>query len=122
MAASPTPDFTVSDADKLAIASHVVPAIMESFRAMSAEGVVTADDVIDTLSLGIATMLENDTHIRTPEDTEAAMQSVETFVNRWARRLRDGRSSPDGPSFLAKSIDKYRAELAEIEAQAADQS
>ncbi len=118
MAASPTPDFAASEADKLSIASHVVPAIMQTFRTMSSDQVATADDVIDVLSLCIATMLENDTSITTPEDTQAAMQSIETFVNRWARRLRDGRSSPDGPSFLTRSIEKYRAELAELEAQA----
>ncbi|MET3712655.1 hypothetical protein ABIC65_003373 [Sphingomonas trueperi] len=122
MAASPTPDFTVSDADKLSIAGHVVPGIMESFRAMSSEGVVTADDVIDVLSLCIATMLENDTHITTPKHTRDAMKTVETFVTRWARRLRDDRTTADAPSFLARSTERYRAELAEIEAQAGGQS
>lgn len=119
MAATPIPDFTVSDENKKAIAAHVVPAMMQTFQAMSSDRVATADDLIDTLSLCIASLLENDTHITTPEDTTAAMQSIETFVNRWARRLRDARSSPDAPSFLAQSIEKYRAELAEIEAQAA---
>lgn len=122
LAQSPTPDFTVSDEDKLSIAAHVVPAMMQTFRAMSSDRVATADDLIDTLSLCIASLLENDTHITTPKHTKDAMRSIETFVRRWARRLRDERPSTDGPSFLMRSIEQYRAELAEIEAQAGGQS
>ncbi|UYY79558.1 hypothetical protein [Sphingomonas sp. R1] len=122
MAATPTPDFTVSDENKKEVAAHIVPAMMQTFRAMSSDRVATADDLIDTLSLCIASLLENDTHITTPKHTKDAMQSIETFVRRWARRLRDERPSPDAPSFLMRSIEQYRAELAEIEAQGDSQA
>ncbi len=115
MAASPTPDFTVADEDKLPIAAHIVPAIMQTLASMSDDNVATADDVLDVLAICIASIMENDTHITTPKHTRQALETIDTFIKRWARRLRDERPAPDAPSFLETAIAEYRDQIAKLE-------
>lgn len=117
MAASPTPDFTVDDDAKKAIAAHMVPGVMQALRDVSVDQVATADDILDVLAFCIAAVLENDTHITTPKHTKQAMETIETFVKRRARQLRDDRQSLDAPSFLARAVDQYRKDQAAFEQQ-----
>ena len=116
MAESRHPDLQVSAEQKIEIASSLLPTLMHYLTQLTPDGEVRADDILETLALCIAAILENDTHIVTPKHTRMALDSVEVMVKHWAKTLHDHRAAPD-VSFLSAILHRWNAEMAAATAE-----
>ena len=110
MAQCPSPKFNLSDPEKMGACASILPLVMDTLQSYHPDVELSADDIVDFHALCIASILENDTHIATPRDTRLAIETVSTFVKRWARSLRDQRPGEDAPSFLAYLLEQDREE------------
>lgn len=109
MAESRHPDLQVSAEQKIEIASSLLPTLMHYLTQLTPDGEVRADDILETLALCIAAILEHDTHIVTPKHTRMALETVEVMVKHWAKTLRDHRAAPD-VSFLSAILHRWNAQ------------
>jgi hypothetical protein len=101
MAQSPSPKFKLSDPEKMGACASILPIVMDTLQSYHRDVELSADDIVDFHALCIAALLENDTDITTPRDTRMAIETVSSYVKRWARSLRDQRRGENAPSFLA---------------------
>ncbi|KTF69772.1 hypothetical protein ACNFJ7_02340 [Sphingomonas sp. HT-1] len=115
MAESRHPDLQVSAEEKIEIASSLLPTLMHYLTQLTPDRQVRADDVLDSLALCVAAILENDTNIVTPKHTRMALDTVDVLVKRWAKDLRDHRAAPD-VSFLSAILHRWNSQ-AEPEGQ-----
>ena len=58
----------VSVEHKMEILEALLPAMFDSLADRAPEGEATADDVVDLLTMGLAAILDNDSHLKTPRD------------------------------------------------------
>lgn len=114
MAESRYPDLQVSAEQKIEIASSLLPTLMHYLTQLTPDGEVRADDILETLALCIAAILEHDTHITTPKHTRMALETVDVMVKHWAKELRDHRAAPD-VSFLSAVLRRWYAQPASDE-------
>lgn len=75
--------------DKVAILKVVLNLIMNQLAAMVPEGqVVEAGDLLDFFALGVAAILDNDTHLRTPRDLRLGAETAAKLIERHAKDFR----------------------------------
>lgn len=94
----PTPDFRVSDETKMGLVSSIVPLLMTGLNS-DGEG-STGDDVVDTIALMAAVMIEADTWLTTPGHFREAAEAFATHVRRRTNQLVAEREVRRGVSML----------------------
>lgn len=69
----------------------------------------TADDLLEFFALGMAMVLDNDTHIITPRDQRLALDTAKSHVTRWVRLL--GEVQKGGAATFLEQCSKYNPAL-----------
>jgi hypothetical protein len=74
--------------------------LMNAMANQTPDDDVTGDDLLEFFALGMAMVLDNDTHITTPRQERLAQDTAKTHVIRWMKVLKEVRAG-GRRSFLA---------------------
>ena len=81
--------MNIETMDKVAVLKVVINPVMDQLAAMVPEGQeVSADDLVDFFSLGIAAILDNDSPLRTPRDLRLGSETAAKLIERRAKEFR----------------------------------
>jgi hypothetical protein len=92
----------VSDQDKVTLYQEVMPSVMQYLAEHSGGHELSGDDLIDFLAMAIASVLDNDTYLTTPQDLRKGAEAAAKHIARWTRVLREHRVQ--GMSLLAATV------------------
>ena len=88
---------------KLAALQEIMKLVLDTLGGCAEGGDLTADDIIDFFAIGIASVIDNDTHLTTPSDLRKAAQVVTKTVEGRVKELR-ALQEQVGSSFLSLVI------------------
>lgn len=78
----------VSSEYKMEILDALLPALFDSLADGAPGGEATADDVVDLFTMGLAAILDNDSHLKTPRDFRIWSERIAKRTETWAREFR----------------------------------
>jgi 20S proteasome alpha/beta subunit len=94
--------MTVPADAKLQLLGSTMGLIMDSL-ASHTPGELTADDILDFFAIGMAAVIDNDTHLTTPRDVRIASETAGKRVEQWTKELRKLQVEA-GESFLSLAM------------------
>jgi hypothetical protein len=93
----------VADDEKVLLYREAMPALMQHIAALAPDGELSADDLVDFFAMSIASILDNDSHLKTPQDLRKGAEVATKHIIRWTRWLREVQAET-GISLLATTI------------------
>lgn len=102
-ASMPADIMKVDDQAKIDLFQEIMPIVMQYLAANSADGAVIADDIIDFFALSIASVIQNDTNLATPQLQRKGVDAAGKHIAHWVRLLKLD-NEQRGASLLAMTM------------------
>ncbi|WP_156348834.1 hypothetical protein [Sphingomonas sp. Leaf230] len=93
----------VDDQAKIDLFQEIMPIVMQYLAANSPDRELIADDIIDFYALSIASVIENDTDLTTPQQQRKGVEAAAKHISHWVRLLKLDHEAR-GASLLAMTI------------------
>jgi hypothetical protein len=93
----------VEDQAKIDLFQEIMPIVMQYLAANSPDEALVADDIIDFFALSIASVIQNDTNLTTPQLQRKGIEAAGKHIAHWVRLLKLEHESR-GASLLAMTI------------------
>jgi hypothetical protein len=93
----------VHDQAKIDLFQEIMPIVMQYLAANSADDALIADDIIDFFALSIASVIQNDTNLTTPQLQRKGVEAAGKHIAHWVRLLKLDHEHR-GASLLAMTI------------------
>ncbi|MGH6782482.1 MAG: hypothetical protein ACREB5_10310 [Sphingomonadaceae bacterium] len=74
--------------DQVEILSVLMDPVMQALGNCSKDGEVSSDDILDLFALAIATVIDNDSHLKTPGDLRQGVATAAQRIEEHVRALR----------------------------------
>ncbi len=78
----------VDDQSKIDLFQEIMPIVMQYLAANSADQELIADDIIDFFALSIASVIQNDTNLTTPQLQRKGVEAAGKHISHWVRLLK----------------------------------
>jgi hypothetical protein len=102
-ASMPADIMKVDDQAKIDLFQEIMPIVMQYLAANSADGALIADDIIDFFALSIASVIQNDTNLATPQLQRKGVDAAGKHIAHWVRLLKLD-NEQRGASLLAMTM------------------
>jgi hypothetical protein len=93
----------VEDQAKIDLFQEIMPIVMQYLAANSPDEALVADDIIDFFALSIASVIQNDMNLTTPQLQRKGIEAAGKHIAHWVRLLKLEHESR-GASLLAMTI------------------
>jgi hypothetical protein len=87
-ASMPADIMKVDDQAKIDLFQEIMPIVMQYLAANSADQELIADDIIDFFALSIASVIQNDTNLTTPQLQRKGVEAAGKHIAHWVRLLK----------------------------------
>ncbi|WP_156348434.1 hypothetical protein [Sphingomonas sp. Leaf34] len=87
-ASMPADIMKVDDQAKIDLFQEIMPIVMQYLAANSANQELIADDIIDFFALSIASVIQNDTNLTTPQLQRKGVEAAGKHIAHWVRLLK----------------------------------
>ena len=84
----PADIMKVDDQAKIDLFQEIMPIVMQYLAANSAGQALIADDIIDFFALSIASVIQNDTNLTTPQLQREGVEAAGKHIAHWVRLLK----------------------------------
>ncbi len=84
----PADIMKVDDQTKIDLFQEIMPIVMQYLAANSADQELIADDIIDFFALSIASVIQNDTKLTTPQLQRKGVEAAGRHISHWVRLLK----------------------------------
>lgn len=84
----PADIMKVDDQAKIDLFQEIMPIVMQYLAANSANQELIADDIIDFFALSIASVIQNDTNLTTPQLQRKGVEAAGKHITHWVRLLK----------------------------------
>jgi len=84
----PADIMKVDDQAKIDLFQEIMPIVMQYLAANSADQALIADDIIDFFALSIASVIQNDTNLTTPQLQRKGVEAASKHIAHWVRLLK----------------------------------
>lgn len=105
----PADIMKVDDQAKIDLFQVIMPIVMQYLASSSPEDALIADDIIDFFALSIASVIQNDTNLTTPQLQQKGVESAGKHIAHWVRLLQLDQEQR-GASLLAMTIGAVAAD------------
>lgn len=102
-ASMPADIMKVDDQAKIDLFQEIMPIVMQYLAANSANQELIADDIIDFFALSIASVIQNDTNLTTPQLQRKGIEAAGKHISHWVQLLKLDHEQR-GASLLAMTI------------------
>jgi hypothetical protein len=102
-ASMPADIMKVDDQAKIDLFQEIMPIVMQYLAANSADEALIADDIIDFFALSIASVIQNDTNLTTPQLQRKGVDTAGKHIAHWVRLLKLD-NEQRGASLLAMTM------------------
>jgi hypothetical protein len=102
-ASMPADIMKVDDQAKIDLFQEIMPIVMQYLAANSADEALIADDIIDFFALSIASVIQNDTNLATPQLQRKGVDAAGKHIAHWVRLLKLD-NEQRGASLLAMTM------------------
>lgn len=99
----PADILKVDDQAKIDLFQEIMPIVMQYLAANSPDQALIADDIIDFFALSIASIIQNDTDLTTPQLQRKGVEAAGKHISHWVRLLELDQTQR-GASLLAMTI------------------
>jgi hypothetical protein len=99
----------VDDQAKIDLFQEIMPIVMQYLAANSPDEALVADDIIDFFALSIASVIQNDTNLTTPQLQRKGVEAAGKHIAHWVRLLKLDHEQR-GASLLAMTIGAVASE------------
>jgi len=86
--ASQSAVMKVDDQAKIDLFQEIMPIVMQYLAANSPDEGLVADDIIDFFALSIASVIQNDTDLATPQLQRRGVEAAGKHIAHWVRLLK----------------------------------
>ncbi|TCP96630.1 hypothetical protein C8J46_1085 [Sphingomonas sp. PP-F2F-A104-K0414] len=93
----------VDDQAKIDLFQEIMPIVMQYLAANSPDQALIADDIIDFFALSIASVIQNDTNLTTPQLQRKGVEAAGKHISHWVRLLKIDNETR-GASLLAMTM------------------
>jgi hypothetical protein len=93
----------VDDQAKIDLFQKIMPIVMQYLAANSPDQALVADDTIDFFALSIASVIQNDTNLTTPQLQRKGVEAAGRHIAHWVRLLKLDNQTR-GASLLAMTM------------------
>ena len=83
----PADIMKVDDQAKIDLFQEIMPIVMQYLAANSPDEALIADDIIDFFALSIASVIQNDSNLTTPQLQRQGVESAGKHISHWVRLL-----------------------------------
>ena len=83
----PADIMKVDDQAKIDLFQEIMPIVMQYLAANSPDEALIADDIIDFFALSIASVIQNDTNLTTPQLLRKGVEAAGKHIAHWVRLL-----------------------------------
>jgi hypothetical protein len=111
-ASMPADIMKVDDQAKIDLFQEIMPIVMQYLAANSADRELIADDIIDFFALSIASVIQNDTNLTTPQLQRKGVEAAGKHIAHWVRLLQLDHEQR-GASLLAMTMGAVASEETE---------
>lgn len=84
----PADIMKVDDQAKIDLFQEIMPIVMQYLAANSADQALIADDIVDFFALSIASVIQNDTNLTTPQLQRKGVEAAGKHIAHWVRLLK----------------------------------
>jgi hypothetical protein len=84
----PADIMKVDDQAKIDLSQEIMPIVMQYLAANSPDEALVADDIIDFFALSIASVIQNDTNLTTPQLQRKGVEAAGKHIAHWVRLLK----------------------------------
>ncbi len=84
----PADIMKVDDQAKIDLFQEIMPIVMQYLAANSANQELIADDIIDFFALSIASVIQNDTNLTTPQLQRKGIEAAGKHISHWVQLLK----------------------------------
>ncbi len=80
--------MNVDDQAKIDLFQEIMPIVMQYLAANSPDEALVADDIIDFFTLSIASVIQNDANLTTPQLQRKGVEAAGKHIAHWVRLLK----------------------------------
>ncbi len=84
----PADSMKVDGQTKIDLFQEIMPIVMQYLAANSADDALIADDIIEFFALSIASVIQNDTNLTTPQLQRKGVEAAGKHIAHWVRLLK----------------------------------